>query len=311
MKRILCILIGTATTNARCADIVQLNSGKIIECAILQATNSHLTVELRDSANTIPIQRSLSLSDVKGVSLSDMNAGIRHAPLNKLNHEELMRIWSALHPLISKPGNRIAAVGLKVASEQISSNGGYGTIQNALDILRHVKSRAVDSKDRIHATVLEMESLTLLGRFSEALNESKKWEGPDVPLVLRARAKLTVGLCGHEEMRLFLVENPRWKDDVRVHPDRAEIYNRTLDAYMFAALFALGSDKTAETAVLRAVRFLMLCEEHSEAQTLARTFNRRFPDSTYAKQIEYEASHPIPRSRVSTPANISVPPCDP
>ncbi len=280
------------------ADNITLTNGKCIDCNIKQVSFTTLTAEAENSTTRTPEVLWINLAEVKIVSLSGVSPELVQAEPTAENLARLKAFWTAMHPLVGKPGNQIAHAGLRLAVQAVAKNTLSVGIEEALEIVRRIKTAAIEAAHRIEAQALEMRILAELGRFEDARAECQKWEDPRFPLTLRVSAKLTAGICGHEEMRVFLFENPRWREDFRVHKERSEIYERTMDGYIFAALFSGEKDSIAQAALYHAARFLILCGEQSQAISIASTLRRRFQESAYAKTIEDEIkrakqAHPV------------------
>lgn len=291
-------------------DVITLTNGSRIECNIRHVSPTELTAAPQNS----PIQTSdvlrFHLSEIRDVSLSQSSTDAIKAAATEETLAKLKEMWTTMHPLIVKPGTELAEAGLRLAEEAIAKNPFSVTTEEAFAIVRFVKTAGTQDSHKIQAAGLEMRILAELGRFEEARMEYQKWEDARAPLPPRVSARLAAGLCGHEEMRLFIFENPRWQEDLRVHRERSEIYERTLDAYMFAALFGDTQNGVAQAALYHAAKFMTLCGEQSEAIGIAGTLRGRFPDSSYAKKIEQEIraageSHP------PNPHSARLPACNP
>ena len=311
MRFIIATVLALLTPWKSDADIVILTNGERIDCNIQQVSSTALKAQMQSSSGAAPQLLSINLTDIKSVSLSAGAPEWNPAGPTTQDLANLRVFWNSMHPLIGKERPLIAQAGLKLAAQALAKNTAIVTAEEALAIARCIKATSSDQSQRIHASILEMRILTDAGRFEEARAESLKWEDPRSPLPLRVSANLTAGICGHEAMRLFLFENPRWQEDLRVHRERAEIYENTMDAYVFAALFGSEQDNIAQAALYHAARFLMLCGDESRASSIAATLRQRFPESAYAKSIENEISRGTNHPGALGSDNASRPPCNP
>lgn len=311
MKFIFWTLFAFLTRAESIADAVTLTNGQRIDCKIQRVSSTTLTAEVQVAPSKTADVLSINLCDVKSVLLSEVSAESLQAEPTAENLVRLKALWAAMHPLIAKAQTQIPQTGLRLAAETVAKNAFSVTPEEALAIVRTIRVEASGKSHRIEAYAFEMRILAELGRFEEARAESLKCEDPSVPLPLRVVANLTAGICGHEEMRLFLFENPRWQEDVSVHTERSEIYERTMDAYMFAAIFSREQDEVAQAALYHAVRFLKLCGNQPEAESMATTLQRRFPESAYAKKIEDEISKASQPKPFISPQDASLRPCNP
>ncbi len=293
------------------ADIITLTSGKRVDCKIEQASSTALKARARNSSIEQPEFFLIHLTDVKSIILSKDATDFTQADPTPQNLAKLRAFWTEMHPLIGKERGHIAQAGLKLAGETLAQNTASVAAEEALAIVRCVKTTAIEKSHRIHASTFEMRILTELGRLEEARAESLKWEDPGSPLPLRVSANLTAGICGHEAMRLFLFENPRWQEDVCVQRERTEIYHKTMDAYIFAALFASDQDDVAQAALYHAAKFLMLCGDETHARRIAITLRQRFPECAYAKTIEDEIRRDNEKPRAISPDNTPLRSCNP
>jgi hypothetical protein len=303
MKFILVTFVSLLINEKSVADMITLTNGGQIHCTIQQVSLTTLSAKSRNASSSAPELFTINLSDIKSVLLSEVAPDCSQYYPAAQNLSKLRAFWNTMHPLISKESKQIALTGLRLAADALTKNTTSVTSEEALTIVRFVKTAAIEQSHRIQASALEMKILTELGRFEEALAESLKSEDPRFPLPLRVCANLTAGICGHEAMRLFLAENPRWQADVRVHKERSEIYERTMDAYTFASLFGSDQDNSAQTALYHAAKFLMLCGDQIQASSIANTLRTRFPESSYAKTIDDEINRDIKNSGVISPQN--------
>jgi hypothetical protein len=311
MKFVLGTIVALFIREKSVADMITLTNGGRIECNIQQVSSTALTAEVQNLAIKAPEIFSINLTDIKSVLLSRGVPDCTQAEPTAKNLATLKAFWAAMHPLIGKGGTQIAQAGLRLAAEALAKNTASVSAEEALTIVRCVKTTASEQSHRVQALAFEMRILAELGKFEEARAESLKWDDPRFPLPLRVSANLTAGICGHEAMRLFLFENPRWQEDVRVHRERSEIYERTMDAYIFAALFGSDQDNLAQTALYHAAKFLMLCGEESHAKSIANTLRIRFQESAYATTIEDEISRSNENPRVFGSKNAPLPSCMP
>jgi hypothetical protein len=293
------------------ADIITLTNGERIDCNIKQVSSTALKAQAQNPSINAPETFSINLTDIKSVLLSRGAPDCTQAEPTAENLATLKAFWAAMHPLIGKGGTQITQAGLRLAAEALAKNTASVSAEEALTIVRCVKTTASEQSHRVQALAFEMRILAELGKFEEARAESLKWDDPRFPLPLRVSANLTAGICGHEAMRLFLFENPRWQEDVRVHRERSEIYERTMDAYIFAALFGSDQENVAQTALYHAAKFLMLCGDESHAKSIASTLRRRFQESAYATTIEDEISRSNQNPPVIGSKNAPVPSCMP
>ena len=271
------------------ADCLQFNSGKTLECRILAASQTNLFVELPASSASKTVETDFALADLRRIGFSksfpDSNGKLDPA----FSYDTLDEIWKAFHPIITRPGNGVALVGLNLSAMMLESKDPSLTDQ-AFKILEFVKFNACDPAYQIQAADAEIQALERLKRFVEARSVALKFTGGRNPLHLQLRANLTVGICGHEEMRIFLEENPRWQHDPGVQKERQAIYERTLDSYSFTSLFGGENEQLSARALYQEALFRLLCAERTEADRIYKKLCIRFQNSIYTEQLKNELS---------------------
>jgi hypothetical protein len=136
--------------------------------------------------------------------------------------------------------------------------------------------------------------LERLKLFPQAKAAAERFVGTGNLISLRLRANLTIGICGHEEMLLFLDDNPRWQQDPRVKKERQAIYERTLNSFSFTSLFGGETEQLSARALYQEARFLLLCGERAEADRVYKQLSTRYPSSKYIEQLKNELSIVIP-----------------
>lgn len=268
-------------------DVLELHSGETIECTILKASKTELIVEPHATTAAPPSKARFQMSDIRRISVSKPVLGpggeLEAAP----SMTSLSEIWELLHPVITRPGNTIALVGIQL-SEMMLHSEPPSLPDKALEVLEFIKSNSCDSTHQIKAADTQLFALESLKRYDQASSEAAKFDGPFSPLPLQLRAKLTLGICGHEKMRLFVAENPRWPQDKRVQRERDLIYQRTLDLYAFTSLFGAESEHLAGRSLYQMARFHLLCDERADAERVYEQLFSRFQNSTYTRQLRDE-----------------------
>lgn len=269
------------------ADSVQFNSGKTVKCRILRASQTTLFIELQTSQEPRTVERELAIADLHKIMFSegyfDSNGKLDPA----LSFETVAEIWKGLHPVITRPGNTVALVGVNLCGMMLESKDA-SLADHALKILAFIKSNACDPAYQVAAANSEIHALERLRRYAQAKSAAIRFEGVGNPLPLQLRANLTIGICGHEEMRLFLEDNPRWEQDPRVHKERQSIYEHTLDSYVFTNLFGGENEQLSGRALYQEALFHLLCGERSEANRIYKELSTRFQTSIYTKQLKDE-----------------------
>lgn len=269
------------------ADSVQLNSGKTVDCRVLRASPTTLFIHIGTEPAVEAANTELAITDIKRIELGksyfDSNGKLHPS----LNQAALAVIWSELHPVITRPGNKVPLIGIHLCMMILESNE-PSVATHALNILEFIKMNASDPSAKIQAADAKIYALERLRWYPQARSAAAEFEGEGNPLLLQLRANLTIGICGHEDMRLFLNENPRWQQDPRVHKEHQHIYERTLDAYVFTSLFGGGSEHLSGRALYQAALFHLLCNEKPEAERIYKSLSTRFQTSTYTKQLKDE-----------------------
>ena len=268
-------------------DSLHFKSGKTCECRVLRANHSTIFVELQTSPESHSIESAFAMDELQSISL----AGIHLDASGKLEHtlhiETLKRIWQAMHPLIRLPGSNLALVGMNLSEMMVASDD-PALASEALSILAFVKTNSCDHCYKVQAADAEMASFDRLKLFPQAKEAAERFVGPGNLISLRLRANLTIGIYGHEEMRLFLEENPRWQQDPRVQTERKTIYERTLDSFSFTSLFGGETEQLSGRALYQEAKFHLLCGERVEAERVYKQLSTRFQSSKYIEQLKNE-----------------------
>jgi hypothetical protein len=268
-------------------DSLHFKSGKTCECRVLRSTHSTIFVELQTSPESHSIESAFAMDELQSISLAGIHSDASGKLERALSIETLKRIWQAMHPLIGLPGNNLALVGMNLSEMMVASDDS-ALASEALSILAFVKTNSCDHRYKVQAADAEMGLFERLKLFPQAKEAAERFVGPGNLISLRLRANLTIGICGHEEMRLFLEENPRWQQDPRVQTERKTIYERTLDSFSFTSLFGGETEQLSGRALYQEAKFHLLCGERVEAERVYKQLSTRFQGSKYIEQLKNE-----------------------
>ncbi len=282
-------MVSTACSMTSPADSLHFKSGKTCECRVLRANHSTIFVELQTSPASHSIESAFAMDDLQDITLDGIHADASGKPERTLSIETLAEIWGAMHPLIRLPGNNLALVGMNLSEMMVTSDD-PALAAPALSILEFIKTNSCDHSYKVQAADAKMSSLEHLKLFPQAKEAAERFVGTGNLISLRLRANLTIGICGHEEMRLFLDDNPRWQQDPRVHGERQAIYERTLDSFSFTSLFGGETEQLSGRALYQEARFRLLCGERTEADRVYKQLSTRYPSSKYIEQLKNELS---------------------
>lgn len=148
---------------------------------------------------------------------------------------EVGLLWDRFAPLLALPGSPSARIGLRHGLLLLAANHGGGG-GNPLALFERIAGAAPTAAEREAARQGVLRCL-LAGRQRErAETEADSICRTPCGTPLLAEARLTLGLVQASRLRAFLEDNPRWREDDFVRPERDRLHASALDCLLGAAL---------------------------------------------------------------------------
>jgi hypothetical protein len=195
---------------------------------------------------------------------------------------KLAELWKAFSPFLPVQGSPTARIGLRYALLLLEADSAAARI-DTLPIFEKIAAVAPVRQEQEAAKQGILRTLLRTGQWTRAESEALSLAVTPCGAALLAEARLTAGLVQKYRLRTFTEENPRWKFDEFVRPQRERLYRCALDNLLGAALVFGAPAELAVRARLMAMEVYAHEGDPSRATALAEDIVSFHTDSTEAK----------------------------
>jgi hypothetical protein len=206
--------------------------------------------------------------------------------------EELRSLWERFAPLLSIRGAHSARIGLRLGILQLGTNA-EDSQSETLALFEKIAAAAPNPMEREAAKQGVLRSLLAGRHWERAETEAAAICTSPCGTPLLAEARLTVGLVQSVRLRAFVGENPRWRDDVFVQPERDRLHASALDHLLGTALLPGVPGELAARGLRAAMDVYILAGQTGQAETLATDLATFYAGSSEAvSALEWRESQP-------------------
>ena len=181
---------------------------------------------------------------------------------------EVGLLWERFAPLLSHPGAPSARIGLRHGLLLLGANQKEGR-SNALALFERIASGAPLPGEREAARQGVLRCLLAGGHWERAETEAGSISKTACGMPLLAEARLTLGLVQAARLRAFLEDNPRWREDDFVRPERDRLHASALDGLLGAALLPGVPGELAARGLRAAMDIYVLAGDQDRASAVA------------------------------------------
>ena len=197
----------------------------------------------------------------------------------------VIALWQKKEAFLRLSNSNAGAVGL-VLGELLLHSDRRNDHEFALELFLRLENEDWDYSRRESARRGRLRAMVKLGDAEAAVKEARQLaEESEDPAVLN-EAKLVLAEAARSKLERLVEENPRWKEDDRVRPERNHLYHRALDLYLFPYLFHGTSEEQAARGLWGAVSIYRLSGEPAAAAAAARDIVVLYPETTPARVAE-------------------------
>lgn len=268
------------------ADVVFLKDGSQRVGRLTGQDGDLLRMQVRIMAGQPSATVTIPRAEVERIEFAD-DPG-RDDFLRKAEARDLIqaaRYWGAGERFLDITGSPAARVGLRYAELLLASENA-ATKERALDLYRQIEKTAWSDSDKAAARRGRLRAMIATGRAADAVAEARDLaDSAEEPYVL-IEAKYILASVATRQLRDLEEANPRWQEDIFVRPERARLFNESLDLLLFAPLF-YGSDiEPAARGLWGAVEVYRDAGELIPAMETARDLLALYPGTPQAQNAE-------------------------
>lgn len=190
------------------------------------------------------------------------------------------QLWNRCKPWLSIPKSRSAQVGIAYADHLLRS----GAARKSLDLFAEIEGRAWNRADSMLARQGRLRAMVAAGQESAAAIEARELIKVSNEKSVLLQAKFILAVAGEKELRAFLEDNPRWREDSFASPIGEQLLNEVLDLYLFPALFFGSEAEFAARGLWGAFDVYRLCGDSRQSCAVLRDIVALYPASQYARE---------------------------
>lgn len=311
------VLILVATCHAQ--DVLNLKNGSTRTGEIVSSDEKTiwLKVSLTSSDSSLKeAPKAIVTEQIKNIETIDFQAEKDLKPLLESatpdQFKELEQQWTKFSRWLNFPRSPSGKIGCRLGELLIESKKKSHAVQ-AIEIFQRVEEEAWDSEDRNRARTWRIRASMAAGNLKEAFDEAKqiatKTENPSLML----DSKLLLAEASEKKLKNFLKDNPRWKDDSLVIPERHRLYDEVLGLYLFPALFYGSHSEQAAQGLWGAIGIYQLSNESRLAVETAKDLISFYPETRFAANArDYLAKVPADqlRENIESQSTSETPPAE-
>lgn len=220
-------------------DVVHLKDGRFLKCQIKAVTDHILTYTPYLPSGGTWAAPAITIR-MEGVDYIDFGfARGEEAFLQDLDHadvDRLKRIWSDQYGNLHRPRSRTAKYGLAYAKALLKKQREFDW-RTALDVFDRIQQRAWREADRTAARQGRLQALIRLGRLDEASRDARVYARNTEDPGILIEVKYLQAKVEFAQLQKLVEENPKWKEDDEIRPRRNELYNSSIDQFLWPFLF--------------------------------------------------------------------------
>lgn len=189
--------------------------------------------------------------------------------------------WEKARLWLEMPESPAGSIALALGNAWLRT-GKKADARRALDLVSLVEKSSWRVEDRTRAREVRLRAMVASGRAADAVDEATKLaEETEDPEIL-IEANLIRAQASERQLRTFLQENPRWMEDEFVIDERHRLHARTLDLYLYPALFHGTDLARAARGLWGAIEVHRLAGDWPNAVETARDLAQFYPSTPEA-----------------------------
>ncbi len=283
-------LAGMISSSVNAQDTLFYADGKTRVGKILSVDpkNFRLEVPLPSSAGGSPVFASVTIprADVVQIEFGPdegLERKLREASISNL--AGMAALWRQWEPFLGVPKSPSGRIG-GIYGDLLLQTRTEANAQAALTLFTQLESSAWAEDSRMLAKQGRLRAMIATGNAAaavkDALEIAKITEDPAVLV----EAKFILAGAADQELRMLLVENPRWEEDIYVIPERHRLYNQALDEYLFPYLFFGSESEAAARGLWGATGVYEMVGELDKARETSRDLIRIYPQTPFADKAK-------------------------
>jgi hypothetical protein len=194
---------------------------------------------------------------------------------------EIEEHWTKFSRWLHFPRSPSGKIGCRLGELLIESKKKSYALQ-AIEIFRRIEAEAWDPEDRTRARNGRLRASMTSDKRSNTFKEAHAIAANAEDPTLMLESKLLLAEASEKKLKDFLKNNPRWKNDVLVIPERHRLYDEALALYLFPSLFYGTYSEQAAQGLWGAISVYQLSNASRLAAETARDLISFYPETRSA-----------------------------
>jgi len=189
---------------------------------------------------------------------------------------EITALWDRNKPFLAIERSPAGTIGIALGNVLLQTKS-PANAQRALDLFTLIETGAWDDTDQMTARPGRLRAMVATGRAADAAKEADELARVSEDPAVLIEAKFILAQAADKALRQLEEDNPRWREDIHVIPERARLYNEALDLYLFPALFFGSDNDAAARGLAGAMDVYRFASEPQRARETARDLVMLYP----------------------------------
>lgn len=289
MKIFLSIILGVllvAQAGAQTLDTIFLSTGETRVGQIKGFDGKNFSVSVPLDPKNPSARATVAIAQADVVRIEFAPNSVREKLLETATSAqvgELARLWAQWEPYLGvqrSPAGRVAVA----YGDALLHSGDAAQVPTALALYKAVEELAWNDEEKSLAQQGRLRAMIAGGQAAQAVDEAKEIarssEDPEVLI----EAKYIMAEAAGASFRKLVEDNPRWRQDLNIIPERNRLYAEALDLYLYPYLFFGSEIEPASRGLAGALAIYQFTGEDRLAAETARDLVEIYPGTKYAAE---------------------------
>jgi hypothetical protein len=201
------------------------------------------------------------------------------------NASVIEALWREARPWLAIAKSPAGGIGLSYG-DLLLRNGDLAGARKALELFKIIETETWSRPDAMRAKQGRLRAMVASGSAKEAIAEAKEIERVAEDPAVLIEAKFILAKAAESALRKLEEDNPRWKEDAFVAPERERLYAEALELYLYPALFFGSEIDVACRGLWGAVELSRFAGDPKQALEASRDLVAIYPGTPHARQAQ-------------------------
>ncbi|MCB1065616.1 MAG: hypothetical protein KDN20_22190 [Verrucomicrobiae bacterium] len=269
-------------SSGRAEDVLHFKDGKVVRCEIIAITDNVLTYKTTiniGGGRTASAQPTISPDAVDFIEFGPLpgeQALLAQGEAASL--DAIKTLWEEKSRHLHRPRSNAGNIGLLYGDRLLAEPESFQW-DFALSVFDRLLERDWNPENQKAAKTGRLRALIQLGRLDQATAEARELakSSEDPEMLIEARHALA--LADFEILKALEEENPKWKEDDIVRPERERLYHEVIDQFLWPFLFHGTEETLAARGLVAAAEVHLFAGLEAEARACLTDVLTLYPQS--------------------------------